>query len=80
MKVIKLKKLKIRNFLSIGNDPIEIDFISGLNIITGINKDKEDSKNGVGKCLSPDTIVNVNITDPVIYETFIKFLNKKRFP
>lgn len=54
MKEIKVKNLKIRNFLSIGNEGIEINFQQGLNVITGINRDKEDSKNGVGKSAIAD--------------------------
>jgi DNA repair exonuclease SbcCD ATPase subunit len=56
MKHIKFKKIKISNFLSIGKDPVEIDFRKGLHIITGVNKDKEDSKNGVGKSTVNDAI------------------------
>jgi len=56
MKEIKFHKLKIRNFLSIGNEVIEVDFSEGLNIITGINRDKEDSKNGVGKSSISDAL------------------------
>lgn len=48
MKQISFKKLRIRNFLSFGNDPIEFEIKPGLTFITGYNKDK-DSKNGVGK-------------------------------
>jgi len=48
MKQISFKKLRIRNFLSFGNDPIEFEIKPGLSFITGYNKDK-DSKNGVGK-------------------------------
>jgi DNA repair exonuclease SbcCD ATPase subunit len=56
MKKIFLEKVKIQNFLSIGNDPIEIEFKKGLHVITGVNKDKEDSKNGVGKSTLADAI------------------------
>ena len=49
MKYVNFKKLILRNFLSIGNTPLEIDFKPGLNLITGINLDKEGSRNGVGK-------------------------------
>jgi len=54
MKQINFKRLRIKNFLSIGSDLIEINFDSGLNVITGSNKDKEDSKNGVGKSAIAD--------------------------
>ena len=36
--------------------PVVIDFKSGLHIITGINKDKEDRRNGVGKSTVADSI------------------------
>jgi len=49
MKNIKYKTLKIKNFLSVGNEPIQIDFQKGLHQIDGINSDIPDRKNGVGK-------------------------------
>lgn len=49
MHLVNFKRLEIKNFLSVGNTPIQINFKSGVNIITGTNLDKEDSKNGVGK-------------------------------
>lgn len=48
MKNIIFEKIKIRNFLSFGNKPIEFNFESGINFITGFNEDKK-SDNGVGK-------------------------------
>lgn len=56
MKEIKLKRIQIKNFFSVGDDPIEIEFHKGLHVITGINRDKEDSKNGVGKSALADAI------------------------
>lgn len=49
MKKIRYNKLIIQNFLSIGNDTIEIEFNKGLNLITGQNIDNPDRKNAVGK-------------------------------
>lgn len=49
MRRIKFKKLTIQNFLSIGNDTVEIDFQNGLNLITGIDKDNPERRNGAGK-------------------------------
>ena len=49
MKKIDFKTLYIQNFLSIGNDPVEINFNNGLNVISGINKDEGDIANGSGK-------------------------------
>jgi len=56
MKYISFKKVKIKNFLSVGTTPVEVDFNTGLNIITGINKDKEDRRNGVGKSTVADAV------------------------
>jgi DNA repair exonuclease SbcCD ATPase subunit len=53
---IQFKKLTIKNFLSIGKEPVVIDFLPGINVITGINHDKEDSKNGVGKSSIVDAL------------------------
>jgi len=56
MKSILFKKLTIQNFLSVGDEPVSIDFKPGLHIITGLNKDKEDRRNGVGKSTIADAI------------------------
>lgn len=49
MKKIDFKKIYIKNFLSVGDDPLEIDFQSGVNVITGINRDEDDISNATGK-------------------------------
>ena len=56
MKFVTFKRLTIKNFLSVGEDPVVIDFNPGLHIITGINKDKQDRRNGVGKSAIADAI------------------------
>jgi len=56
MKQVVFKKIRIQNFLSVGEDPLELSFNSGLNIITGVNLDKEDSMNGVGKSTTADAL------------------------
>ena len=48
MKKIQFNSIKIQNFLSVGKDPLEINFQNGINLITGENKDK-GGKNGIGK-------------------------------
>ena len=48
MKKITFNSVKIQNFLSIGENPIELSFNQGITLITGDNKDK-GGKNGVGK-------------------------------
>lgn len=49
MKRINFTRLSIQNFLSVGEEPVEIEFKPGVNIITGVNKDEDGIANGVGK-------------------------------
>ena len=56
MKNIHFKQLSIKNFLSVGDQPVVIDFKPGLHIITGLNKDKVDRRNGVGKSTVADAL------------------------
>jgi DNA repair exonuclease SbcCD ATPase subunit len=49
MKRVNFKEVEIRNFLSIGDKPVKLEFKPGLHIITGINRDKIDRRNGIGK-------------------------------
>lgn len=49
MKKVNFKKISIKNFLSFGNEPVELEFKKGLHIVTGINRDKADRQNGLGK-------------------------------
>ena len=56
MKQVNFKKVTVQNFLSIGNDPVEIDFKTGVNFITGFNKDKADRRNGVGKSALSESV------------------------
>lgn len=55
---MKIKYLRAKNFLSIGEEPIEIDFTKFGNIINikGQNLDAgENSSNGAGKCFALNT-------------------------
>lgn len=56
MKYIKFNKLRVKNFLSVGDEVVEVDFNTGINVITGINKDKSNRRNGVGKSTIADAI------------------------
>ena len=56
MTTIEFKSIKIANFLSVGNDCVDVNFRSGVHTITGINKDKQDRRNGVGKSTIADAI------------------------
>ena len=56
MKRVIFKSIEIQNFLSAGTEPIKVDFKTGFHVITGLNKDKEDRRNGVGKSTIADSI------------------------
>ena len=49
MKRINFTKLSIKNFLSVGEEPVVVKFKDGMNIIRGVNRDEEDIANGAGK-------------------------------
>lgn len=53
MKEVIFKKVRGKNLISLGDSPIEIEFNATgggrINVITGENLDKKDSKNGIGK-------------------------------
>lgn len=54
MRKIRFKTLRIQNFLSVGNETVEINFLNGLNLITGKNIDNPERKNAVGKSVLID--------------------------
>ena len=56
MKKVSFKKISIVNFLSIGEDPVTIEFKKGLHVITGNNKDKPDRRNAIGKSTIADAL------------------------
>jgi len=56
MKRVNFKKLSIVNFLSVGEDPVTIEFGKGLHVITGKNKDKPDRRNAIGKSTIADAL------------------------
>lgn len=65
MKNVSFRQISIKNFLSIGNTPVVLPFSPGINIITGENLDKDDSKNGVGKTTISDAIFFAIFGDPL---------------
>jgi DNA repair exonuclease SbcCD ATPase subunit len=56
MKKIDFKSLFVQNFLSVGNEPLEINFSNGLNVITGVNRDEDGIANGAGKSCVLDAL------------------------
>jgi DNA repair exonuclease SbcCD ATPase subunit len=81
VKQVNFKKIRLQNFLSVGNKPIEIDFKRGLNIITGANLDKEDSRNGVGKSTIISSLSFVLFGNPLKElkkDQIVNYVNKKK--
>jgi DNA repair exonuclease SbcCD ATPase subunit len=68
--LINFKSLSLKNFLSVGKTPVKIQLQAGIGVITGVNKDKEDSKNGVGKSTIVDALYFA------LYGTTIRDLGK----
>lgn len=56
LSTVNFKRLRIQNFLSIGNIPVEILFPVGLNAITGENLDLPERRNGIGKSTIADAL------------------------
>lgn len=56
MKQINFKRVAIQHFLSVGEEPVVVDFSKGLHVITGSNKDKPDRRNAIGKSTIADSI------------------------
>lgn len=65
MKRVEYKKISIKNFLSIGRVPVCVEFRKGIHIITGVNKDKTDRKNGVGKSTIADAFYFAHFGDTI---------------
>lgn len=74
MKFVDFHSVVIQNFLSVGEDPISIQFREGLHIITGVNKDKQDRRNGVGKSTIADAV------HFAIFGSTIRELKKENIP
>lgn len=54
MKKIIFKNLKLSNFLSVGEEPVCVNFEKGLSLITGRNIDKPERRNAIGKSTIAD--------------------------
>lgn len=56
MKKVVFDSVVVKNFLSIGETPVSIDFKKGLSLITGRNLDKPDRQNGLGKSSMAESV------------------------
>jgi hypothetical protein len=69
---VDFKKIRYKNFLSVGNAPVEIDLQSHpMTLIIG--------HNGKGKCLKRATEVDIRINNPDTEKLFQDFLIAKNY-
>lgn len=68
---MNINKLKFRNIGSYGNKEQEVKFLENgsLNLIVG--------KNGAGKCVHPDTKINIEFEEMSLKEDFLSFIKSK---
>ena len=74
MKFVTFQNLTIKNFLSVGEEEVSVSFNKGLHVITGLNKDKQDRRNGVGKSTIADALYFV------IFGSTIRDIKKDYIP
>jgi len=56
MKTVNFTRIAIQNFLSVGEEPVIVEFNRGLHVLTGRNMDKPDRQNAVGKSTVADAL------------------------
>lgn len=65
------KKVKYQNLLATGNIPIEIELDKSANtLIVGAN--------GAGKCVHPDTKIDIEFYSRDVYKDFTKFMENRK--
>lgn len=76
---IEFKKMEIQNFKSVG-ELVEIDFtqFNGLNFVYGKNLDVVNAKNGSGKCVHPDTKIDIKFGDSEVEAKFMEFMKNEK--
>jgi chromosome segregation protein len=74
MKRVNFNKISIKNFLSFGDEPVIFEFKKGLNVVTGVNRDKSDRQNGLGKSAMMESLYFA------IFGTTIRELKKDLIP
>jgi len=70
-----IKSISLKNFKSFGNNKQTVSFnttTGDLILLSG--------QNGAGKCLSPDTEVDIQIDDEKTKEKLLNFLKNRNLP
>ncbi len=75
MNNITFNWVSMQNFFSVGEE-VRVDFneFNGMNYVYGENKD-DDCRNGSGKCVTPETEIEIIIENNEISNIFQKFIN-----
>lgn len=68
------KKMHIDNFMSFDKEVFDFQESNGICLITGVNKDVPGSKNGCGKCVDKDTLIDISFDDPNVRKKFEEFI------
>lgn len=63
----------MHNFMSFAEEAFDFSLCTGMNLVQGKNNDIPGSKNGSGKCVDPNTRIDVEMDDST-YNEFIKML------
>lgn len=71
--LLNIKHVKFKNFFSFGAKWQNLELKEGTNLVIGYDQDN-DRRNGAGKCLSGDTLIDIEINDKEIEFALQEFL------
>lgn len=71
---IDFKRIEMKNFMSFAEESFDISSCKGMSLVQGKNNDIPGSRNGCGKCVDPNTKIDVEM-DEITYNAFIKMLS-----
>ena len=64
---LSFRRLEMRNFMSFEQESFDFGGKPEIVLVRGRNNDLPNNEsNGSGKCLSPDTVIIVEVSDPKI--------------
>ena len=69
------KKLEMHSFMPFEDEVFELDKMTGMTLVKGVNHDIPDETNGAGKCLDPGTNITIEVSDPEIEKDLLNVLN-----
>lgn len=69
---LNFRRLEMRNFMSFEQESFDFGGRPEMVLVRGRNNDLPNETNGSGKCLSPDTVITVETSDPEIEKLLLK--------